>query len=100
MDDRHTVTMHLRDGRTTTYTRRPYRGGTPGQFDAAKVLDVGAALCRMNGQRPSVRNVARELGISTNTVTLWRNGKTKGVSLTVADRVALRAGIGLEELAK
>lgn len=75
------------------------RAATAPRFDPAKVMAEGARLCRMNGQRPSVRNLARTLGVSTNTVTRWRNGSTKYASLTVADRVAIRAGVYIEELA-
>jgi hypothetical protein len=72
----------------------------PGPFDSRKLLDLGEAFCRWNGEQTSARNIGRHLGVCARTVQRWRVGRTVGVQLHVADRITNRTGAYLEDFTR
>lgn len=92
--------IHPRSGEEVTY-RRSIRNRvvpTPHYYSVGKVLAIGERACKDADLDPTAANVAVQLGVSRATVLGWRQGRRKGVSLSVADAVAERFGLYLTDL--
>lgn len=92
--------IHPRSGAEVSY-RRSIRNRvvpTPHYYSVARVLALGERACKEHDMLPTAGNVAVHLGVSRATVLAWRQGRRKGVSLTVADAIANRFDIHLSDL--
>src|SRR5262252_463492 len=64
----------------------------------AVLYDDIAARLRLEGVDPTQARVAKRLGLSNSTVSEWRRGRHRGISLVMVNRLAHETGLSVADL--